>query len=153
MTTFAAAETALLAELKDRIDALTPQSEPSKRFKTRLDSDKSLREMAKSFGIPRLFDILPGRRVGAAAMGNAHAFPIYEYDVQVIYPTQTQHWVTSALSDAEIIKHAFLSNNVTVSGVQQRWCRNDSSVIIEADPSDPWMTLTLTITVYYDVTF
>ena len=152
MTTFLAAEKALLKEVRDRIVDLVPERERNQRFQYLDDAERELEEFEDETLTPRLFKIGQGARVDIPYIGAGYSHYLYEYPITIQYPAQGEHWESAINSDAVIIDRDFATNNYAGSGVQARYFKRSSLPLIERDPEDPWQRLTLTLTVLYEVT-
>jgi hypothetical protein len=152
MTTFLAAEKAMLAEVEGRIIDLVPEREATTRFSKRTDADRELEDFDDDQGVPRLFEIgAPLKGQNRYVGYDARAY-WYRYPLTIHYPALGQHWNGAALSDAERIAHDLLRNPTTSDGVQSRRIDPDEQEILEHDEDDPWMILRMTLLVLYEVT-
>lgn len=155
MTTFHAAETALLADVRGRIIDLTPDHEPSKRFwkrmNTRRGGGKTIEEMGAHR--PRLFEIGPGEPFGEFYVGGNVLGSIVHYPITIVYPDNGEDgWMRGALSDAAKIRHDLITNPSTASGVQGRYLDPQQQPMPEQSEADPIIWLRLTLKVFYEYT-
>ena len=153
MATFYTAQKNLLEEVKDRIVDIEPEFEEAIRFKPRPPINKDLADLDEAFIAPRQFEVrTPGRWVEKHAMGKGYTFPLYEYDIVIQYPIG-EEWTQACHSDVVKINRDLINNTSTIpSGVQGRWIEEDNPVEPVIDEEDNFMTVTLVLTVYYEVT-
>jgi hypothetical protein len=151
MTTFAAAEKAMLAEVYDRIIDLVPEREPEIRFRKRQNPERELKTVDKNKMTARTVEIGAARKGLNRYVGyDARAY-WYRYPVVIQYPSLGQKWTNAAASDAERITHDLLRNPTALAGVQNRRIDPEEEQLIEHDTDDPWLSLEMTLLVLYEI--
>lgn len=152
MATFYAAQKGLLTEVIDRIVDIEPEYNAARRFNPRPSVSKDLADLEDAFIAPRQFEIkTPGRWIEKHAMGKGYTFPLYEYDIVIQYPLG-EEWMQACHSDVIKINRDLINNSTNTSGVQGRWIEHNNPVEPVIDDEDNFLTVTLILTVYYEVT-
>jgi hypothetical protein len=151
MTTFAAAEAALLVEVGRRLASLALDlysTIPLQRYQGQAEEQATLNNALIG---ERQYSISPGRRVGTHGFGHSYSLPLYEYDITIQYPAGDK-WARAMHSDALLIYRDLLNHSPSVSGVQARQIKPDTNTETSRDDKGDKQEMTLTLLVYYEVT-
>lgn len=151
MATFLDAETNLLEEIGDRICALTPDWESTKPFQRYRAKNEDLGSLSNQFIAPRQFMFSHGQTIATPWFGYSYNHSQMVYELTIQYP-RTREWTRAANADVMQIKSALINTGPTTSGVQQAFCLGDTKIEATDNEKDPFITVTIPITVWYSVT-
>ncbi len=152
MTTFAAAEEALLNEVENRIQTLVPNKESGTRFTPISDKVIELGGGEQLSGRARAFHFGPAVWVERTQCGASYTMATYTHDITIYYPAGGRRWNNIAMSDAAQIERDLLNNGNNTSGCQNRLLDSEAPFSLEHDEDDDYQTLTLTLRVMYETT-
>lgn len=151
MTLFAAAQSALITEVEQAIERISPDIESKKPFQRYKGRAATMGSLEKALIGPRQFSIGTGRRVGWHGVGRGYQFPLFEYDITVQYPPGDV-WSRTMHSDAMLIHYKLLNTPTSVDGVQARWIMPASPIEAATDDANEKQTITMVLSVYYETT-
>ena len=152
MTTFAAAEKALIDEVENRIQTLVPNVESAVRFKPITDTVRELRGKKASSPKMRSFEIGAAEWVGRTQVGAGYTMATYNHEIRIYYPSRGRKYNNLAMSDADQIDRLLLNNGAALSGVQNRRLDPETAFTLEKDEDDNFQTLIMTLMVMYETT-
>ena len=150
MTTLLTAAQAMGDELADRLHALVPLYIAEIPF-ARIPLEDRDNQQFDKFTRARLFDLNldEPRWIRHDWVGGGSQGMTVDYDLKIAYH-RTPGWQDAALTDFQQIQELLWRSPSTTSGVSLRTIEGGPMFV--KNQTDPWLTMTMTLRVVYDVT-